>query len=548
MTLEDKTMKPRFLLACDTLPTNPWERDRLPAIRKAFRQRPFDIFDIYEFNSRKEAHQIHRQKGELYFDENDLDELNKKFFERVSSYGCNILILGTIDNYARYLYPETIARLQKDGIFVVGILGDDEFNWKRNQLYIPMFDKVVAYVQKCVDYYNTINDDCCLYLPNSCYFSEPDFNRLQIGEEKKQHDVTLLGAPFGIRPVLVEALINADIKVSLFGSPKWKEFDKFKDFYHGYVPSDQFDLVVRASKIILTPLEDHLTGALHMNTKIWEAVRNGQMCITTRYKPLIENYEFIENTEIVMYDSVEDLVDKVRHYLSNQDDRIRIAKNLFQRVKADFDYVDLYNKLFQKLEQAYTHKRQTSNLSIMSTNPLISIVDHSRAGELHEGFLVVRLSRSRGSLQNFREKYDELIKTPYVILTYGGFEYSSHLNLLVNLFPDEFDDGMVDLLTVKSTPQDLVSNISDMNAVLWEKDAFYSQFLSRRVPVRYSYRKNLHFSFQNLRLCRSITKRRIFGTLTFLLRWKSQLVWYIKRVRETGLRLLPGRIWKAMAG
>ena len=69
-------MTPKILIACDTLPNNPWERDRLPAIRKALQGYDFEIADIYQFNSVQEAHQIHIEKARSFFLNHDLDELN----------------------------------------------------------------------------------------------------------------------------------------------------------------------------------------------------------------------------------------------------------------------------------------------------------------------------------------------------------------------------------------------------------------------------------------------------------------------------------------
>jgi hypothetical protein len=520
-------MNTRFLLACDTLPTNPWERDRLPAIRKATRGWDFQIIDIYEFNSREEAHQIHKQRGGSFFKNNSLKELNRKFYERILSYRCDVLILGTVDNYAQFLLPETVTKLQENGVYVVGILGDDEFTYERNRLYVPMFDKVVAYVQEYVNLYNSFKSNSCYYLPNSCYFREHYFSRLQVSEHEKQHDVMLAGAPFGIRPQLIEALIDSGVKISLFGSPAWQDYKKLKDYYRGYISSDGFDRVIQRSKIVLAPLEDHLTGASHMNTKIWEAVRNGQMCITTRYKPLVENYGFDENESIVMYDSVDDLVNKVRFYLKNSDERTRIAKNTFEEVKKHFDYVDLYKELFCKIEQDYLVSQQTP-IPVKTSSPLVTIIDHSSSGESHWGFECVRLPRAN-DWKCLRQNYQSWIQTPYVILTYGRFSYSRYLNRLLDTFPNLIVDGGVRLLPLLPLPQETDAWIIDINSVVWEKDAFYNQYLSKRIISRYFYWRHISYVSKNLRLCRTTVQRKKDRRLTLLL-WLYRSMKNILRV------------------
>lgn len=514
-------MSVQFLLACDTFPPNPWYRDRLPAIREASSGFNFDIMDIYEFNSREEAHKLHELKGWLFFTRRDIDlyDLNQKFYNRIMSYDCNILILGTVGNYAWFLLPETVKKLQEDGIFVVGILGDDEYIYKRNQLYVPMFDKVIAYVRKCVDYYNAIKPESCYYLPNSCYFPEHDFSRLQIDEEKKKFGVTLMGSPFGVRPKLIRALVDAGVNVALFGSAKWQEYSDLRAYYHGYVPSEDIGSTIQASKIILAPLEDHLTGALHMDTKIWDAVKYGQMCIATRYLPLTVDYGLVENEDIVMYDSPEDLVDRVTYYLDNPAERIRIAENLFRKTKERFDYAKMYGDLFQNLEQDFLKK----GINGHTEEPIasqVTILDHSRNGEIHPGFENVRLQRSRGWRQALRQDFQHLVKTPYVILTHGGFSYSPYLNKLVALSPDEFVNGKARLRPVLSKSYSNLSGLVEINAFIWEKDALFNQYVTKRFRYAYLFQGPFSYSFANLRLCEANEEGRVLGILVFLLRFK----------------------------
>lgn len=496
-------MSVRFLVACDLLPTNPWKRDRLPAIEKALDGYNHSFVDIYEFDSRDEAYEIHKIRGDSYFPGTDLEEINRKFYERVSSYEFDVLILGTVDNYGWFLFPETVEKLRSTGAYVVGILGDDEWTAQNNRLYIPVFDKVIAYVQGCVDYYNSIKSDCCYHLPNSCFFPERNFSVLQMGEDEKQHDVTMMGAPFGIRPKLVQALHNAGVNVSLFGSPKWLEYAELSTHYGGYLPNEQVDEVIRSSKIFLAFLEDHLTGALHMNTKIWDAVRNGQMCITTRYSPLTEDYGFVENEDIVMYDSPEDLVEKVRYYLDHPIERLRIAENLFNKVKEHFDYEELYRNLFQRLEQDVLQVKESTSGSEFATSPCVTIIDHSKNGEIHPGFSVVRAPRGSGWRQLLRDDFKRLVQTPYVVMSYGDSSYSPCLNDVLELFPEELSDGKVSLSPVSKRVEDQPGPLVDVSSIVWEKDVFYEQFLSARSVFGHRYRRSKSHGFGNLRLVRT---------------------------------------------
>lgn len=416
---------PGILLACDTLPENPWARDRLPAIRSALAGRRHEIMDIYAFDSPEEAHHLHRTKAQGAFPDSRVGELNRRFSDRVLASGCRIVVLGTVDNYAQFLLPATIRVLQEKGCFMVGILGDDEFTFANNWPYAFLFDRVVAYVKAMVDRYNALRPGCCLYLPASCHFAEPDFDRLQVAEESKKHDVALFGSVFPARLRLVESLVAAGVPLSLFGGKGWLESPRLRPSYRGYVASEDFDRTLRESRVVLALLEDHLTGAVHMNTKIWEAVRNGQFCVATRHPTLSRDYGLVENEDIVFYDTADELATKILHYLSRPDERRRIARNLFNKIRDRFDYTVLYRRLFDELIAAEAAPRMAS---MVGDVPYVTLLGNPAAEDEMAGFPVWRFDRRIGWRRRVAMEFGNRVTTPYVILAGGAFRYDPVLS------------------------------------------------------------------------------------------------------------------------
>lgn len=345
----------RVLLACDTSEFNPWARDRLVAINKALGEASseYKIVDIYGYKGLEKARKIHKKRAINHFNRFNIPVANESLLQTVLDFNPDLCVLGTVDNYALYLFPETILKIREKGIRVVGILGDDEFTWKRNQYFVPYFDKVMVYVSAYAEFYNQLIDDVSFYLPNSCYLANKE--RPRIKERQKKYDVTLVGAPFGPRPEIVRLLDEAGVDICVFGSRAW--LGKLRDpkVYKGYIAHNGFDEVCLYSKIILAPLEDHLSGQMHMNTKIWEAVRAGQLPITSYYKPLFDDYGLIEGESIVTYRDLNDLVKKVKFYLDHPDERERIADALYSKVYSQFNYDTLYEKFFLKMEEYLNH-------------------------------------------------------------------------------------------------------------------------------------------------------------------------------------------------
>lgn len=67
--------------------------------------------------------------------------------------------------------------------------------------------------------------------------------------------------------------------------------------------------------------------------RIFEGMACGKMVITDRLSLETKLHElFIEGEDIVFYDSAEDAIEKIRHYASNDTERLRIAKNGYEKV------------------------------------------------------------------------------------------------------------------------------------------------------------------------------------------------------------------------
>lgn len=453
---------PGILLVCDTLPENPWARDRLPAIRLALAGQRHVITDIYDFGSGEEAHRLHRKNARGFFRDHQVVELNRRFRERVLASGCRIVVLGTVDNYARYLLPATIRELQAAGYFVVGIMGDDEFTFGRNWPYAFLFDRVVAYVQPMVSRYDALRAGCCLYLPNSCYFAERDFSALQVPEEGKRHDVALFGSVFPARLRLVERLADQGVPLSLFGGAGWLRSEKLRPYYRGFVASADFDRTVRESRLVLAPLEDHLSGAAHMNTKVWEAVRNGQMCVATRYAPLVENYGLVEGEDIVFYDSADDLAAKLLHLLARPAERRAIAERLFHKVQQRFDYGDLYRGLFSELIRAAQQPREVlPPVAAAAVTLLGAPADTAEAA----GFPVWRFRRGFGWRRRVAAEFQARVRTDYVILTDGSYQFDPCLHAWLAHGPGEPGPGVWRLQTAGD-------NTPGSGTLLWASATF----------------------------------------------------------------------------
>ena len=360
--------KINILFACDTDSGRPWHRDRLPSIDSAILsvEHSCKVVDIYSLlgSFKKSPRDITYRK--IFFQNADLVKLNKNFQKNVMSFNPDVLLLGTADNYRDFLLPKTIRNLRERGVIVSGILGDDEFNYHQYKFFLGWFDMFVAYVKPCIDYYEKFELSKGYYFPNSCYLKSKEFPQHL---DDAIYDVILIGAPIANRPEIVKALVDSGVNLAIYGSDQWNKYDYARNSYHGYVETEDFNKTLAKSKIVLALLEDHITSKLHMNTKIWEAVRVGRLPIVTFYQPLIDDYKLKEGVDVLMYRNIPDLVEKVVYYINNDIERIKIAKNLYRRVFNDFNYSNLYKELFNTLvshdrEKKLEHLDVSNNIII----------------------------------------------------------------------------------------------------------------------------------------------------------------------------------------
>jgi hypothetical protein len=89
--------------------------------------------------------------------------------------------------------------------------------------------------------------------------------------------------------------------------------------------------------------------------RIFEGMACGKLVITDRLPLETKLHElFIEGEDIVYYDSAEDAIEKIRHYASNDAERIRVATNGYNKVMAHHTVkqrVDVFEQVVNKAQK-----------------------------------------------------------------------------------------------------------------------------------------------------------------------------------------------------
>ena len=176
-----------------------------------------------------------------------------------------------------------------------------------------------------------------------------------------------IGAPIADRPQLLSSLVNSGFSLKIYGSKDWLDYPDLSTFYHGYISSSDYDKTLESSLFVLCPLKDNFDGSLHMNTKIWDALRVNRIPIVEFYDPLLDDYGFIEDQSILFFRSPSDLVDCALKVKSNPLHTENVLHNMTQRVRNEFNYDFLFSKYFDFLVGLL------SSSSLIDSNHLSSI-------------------------------------------------------------------------------------------------------------------------------------------------------------------------------
>lgn len=149
--------------------------------------------------------------------------------------------------------------------------------------------------------------------------------------------VTFVGRPHGDRHVYLNALRQAGIRVTVFGP----------GHDGGRLSQEEMIRIFGVSVINLNFAESAQPGYRQIKGRNFEVPGCGGFLLTNRADNLDDYFEI--GKEIAVFEGVDDLVDKVRYYLSHEDEREAIARAGYERVLRDHTYEKRFNEIFERM-------------------------------------------------------------------------------------------------------------------------------------------------------------------------------------------------------
>jgi spore maturation protein CgeB len=172
------------------------------------------------------------------------------------------------------------------------------------------------------------------------------------------YPVSFIGTAHGSRKKWIKKLANRGIYINCFGYG-WE---------NGVIDERHFKKIIRESIISINFANSK--GENQIKARTFEVPGYGGFLLTQKAK-YIDKY-YIDGKEIVIFDNLDDMINKIKYYLAHPNERDKIALAGFQRTKREHTYdkrmYDLINFALSLKKRKNELKNENANKPIIVNN------------------------------------------------------------------------------------------------------------------------------------------------------------------------------------
>ncbi len=239
------------------------------------------------------------------------------------------------------LYPETIAEINKLGIQTINWYPDNIGLWDSLIITAPLY---THYFSVCLFLTQKLNKMSrkTHYLPVAGWADE------KLKRTEKVYDVVFAGHVTKKRIEYFKELFPFDFH--LWGYPQWKQ-TALAAHYQGQLTFDEVTEVYRKSKIVLNVATGNEDDPISIaNLRNFEATGVGTFVLSSHNKATVQLFK--PNKEMVFFETKEEMLKKLRYYLSHERIREGIAHAGWQKTKKVHTYTSRMKELFLTVEKS----------------------------------------------------------------------------------------------------------------------------------------------------------------------------------------------------
>ena len=256
-------------------------------------------------------------------------DLNYKFLKTVEKEGPDI-IFCVLMSYELWLESLEIVRKNSDTVLINWATDD---SWKYEQFSRFMVPSFHVYATTYSVAVSKAHQDKCENIVLTQWAANAEKLAEPLPAVKCKYQVSFVGSAYGNRPKWIRSLQEQGIDVVCFGHG-WK---------NGPVPTREIPRIMRESLISLNFGDSGLfmnrivpQTSRQIKARVFEVPGFGGFLMTENAQDLDKFY--VPGKEIVVFDGICDLANKIEYFLAHQDERDKIAWSGYIRTRNEHTY------------------------------------------------------------------------------------------------------------------------------------------------------------------------------------------------------------------
>ena len=280
----------------------------------------------------------------------DRKYLNKNFISNAIKTKPEIAIIAG----GHRIRKSSIQTLNDQNIKTVLWTIDAPINFRPIQRVAAAYNNVFCQGSEAIQLFKENNIKNAHWLPMACdpYFHHPvDLTAEE--QEKYGNDIVFVGSYYPNRYALYKNLSGFDFGI---WGPGWSKIEKASDLRSNikgeHTKPREWIKIYSASKIVLAshyqdPGNEY--PVFQSSPRIFEAMACGAFVISDYQKDVFALFK--DGQHLVGYKTTDELIEKIKYYLSHSKERKKIAENGRQEVLNNHKYIDRIKKLLSIIER-----------------------------------------------------------------------------------------------------------------------------------------------------------------------------------------------------
>ncbi|MDQ6962942.1 MAG: glycosyltransferase [Mariprofundaceae bacterium] len=301
----------------------------------------------------------------LGYDVSFFESLNKSMYSDYVDMNCRLLkkvdeekpdiIFFVLMTYEIWLETLEIIR-EGNAATLIHWATDDSWKYEQFSRFLaPMFD---VHVTTYASALKKAEQDGMHHVALSQWAADSVQMKPPIAAKECCYDVSFVGSTYGNRKQWIDELKDAGISVDAFGYG-WP---------NGSVDDQEKNRIIRESRLSLNLADSGIvfengkaSRSRQIKARVFEVPGAGGVLMTENADHLNEFYRLDE--EIIIFENIESLLEKIRFYLDNPDRRDALAQAGYERTQNEHCYEARFEPLFkQAFERRQTRQNKTTDI------------------------------------------------------------------------------------------------------------------------------------------------------------------------------------------